>query len=371
MKQKTKIIITGGHFTPALALINQIKKTHKDWEIYYFGLRKALENSKQNSYEFETLSQDKQIHFIVFNAGKIQRRLTPKFLINLIKIPFSFLVGFYQVLLIKPKIIISFGGNLSVPIIVAGWLMKIPSLTHEQTSTIGLANKINALFVNKFAVSFPNLNNKLIAQKRVVAGNPIRKEVFNKRPIKSSLIYKKWQNNKKPIIYITGGKTGSKIINQTIKKITPQLTKNYFVIHQFGLDTKTKLKPLTDYLPIKFITSNEIGWVMNTAKIIVSRAGANTVFELLALNKPSVLIPIPWSSENEQYKNALFLKNQGLAEILPQDKLTGKNLLAKIIKIEKNYENYQAKKNFKIDLKTADKNLLKLVEKIIATAYES
>jgi len=371
MKQKTKIIITGGHFTPALALINQIKKVHGNWEIYYFGLKKALENSKQSSYEFETLSQDKQIHFITFNAGKIQRRLTPKSLISLIKIPFSFLIGFYQVLLIKPKIIISFGGNLSVPIITSGWLMKIPTITHEQTSTIGLANKINALFVDKFAVSFPDLSNKSIAKKRIFTGNPIRKEVFNKQPIKSSLIYKKWQENKKPVIYITGGKTGSKIINQTIKKTVSLLINKYFVIHQFGLDAETQLKPLKGYMPIKFITSDEIGWVMNMAKIVISRAGANTVFELLALDKPSVLIPIPWSSKNEQYKNALFLKNQGLAEILPQDKLTKKSLLAKIAKIEKNYKNYQAKKGFKIDLKTADKNLLELAEEVVHTSYES
>jgi len=362
---KKKIIITGGHFTPAIALIEEIKKSQESWEIFYFGAKRVLADSKQNSYEFETINKIKNIGFINFKAGKIQRKLKSKFLINLIKIPFGFINGFYQVLRINPDIVVSFGGNLSVPIVFSAWLMAIPSITHEQTSTIGLANKINSLFVKKFAVSFPNLVTKIIKNKGVFVGNPVRPQIFKKSLPKKSEIYKKIQKNKKPVIYITGGKTGSRIINQSIKKIINELTKTFFVIHQFGLDEKTQLFETKNYLPLRFVSADEIGGVLNKAKIVISRAGANIVFELLALKKPAILIPIPWASENEQKKNALFLKRQGLAEIISQKELSPLKLMKTVRKVDDNFHEYELKNKSNANPKTAGKNLWNLTKQTV------
>lgn len=328
-----KVVITGGHLTPALALIEEIKNDSEKWQIYFLGRKYSIEGLKETSFEFETISKFKKIKFIPLATGRIQRKFTRKTIPGFLKIPSGFFQAFITLAKIKPDLIISFGGYLSTPVILSGWLLNVPSINHSQASALGLADKINLLFVKKFAFSFPHLKEKLPLKKSVLTGNPVRKEIFQKKPLEKSSLYLKIKTREKPLLYIVGGKTGSKIINQVIAQIVDQLTEKFFVLHQVGLDKGGDLGSRKNYLATKFVDTVDIGWVLNQTELAVSRAGANYVLEFALLKKKAVLIPIPESAGNEQEKNAQFLEKIGLAIILPQKDLNPKNLLRAIDEI--------------------------------------
>jgi UDP-N-acetylglucosamine--N-acetylmuramyl-(pentapeptide) pyrophosphoryl-undecaprenol N-acetylglucosamine transferase len=204
----------------------------------------------------------------------------------------------------------SFGGYLALPVVICAWLLDIPVLTHEQTPVPGLANKIIA----KFA-------------KKVLTGIPLRKEILNLRPVKTSGIF------------VTGGNQGSHVINQASK----DLFKKYKVVIQTG-DSKNhdyeELLKLNKHT-YKFLNALEMAKALNEANLVISRAGANICAELAYLGKPAILIPIPWSSGNEQMLNAKWLNDAGVAEILEQKDLNGKNLLKLADFMFKNLKKYQ------------------------------
>ena len=205
MPKTKKIIITGTHLTPAIELINQLKKDTDSWEIFYIGRNY---NSHQNlSPSIESITIPKlDIKFFGFDSGKLDRRWLPNTLAG-IPLTIKSLFKIYKLIAqIKPDVVVSFGGYISVPVIFNSYLQKIPSITHEQTSTLSLSTKINSKFTNKVALSFPtNLKN----DKYVVTGNLLRRQIFENKS-------KYFQNLKikLPIIYITGGNQGSTILNQ-------------------------------------------------------------------------------------------------------------------------------------------------------------
>lgn len=229
---------------------------------------------------------------------------------------------------IKPDICVSFGGYVSVPVIIASFLAKIPSVTHEQTSTLSLSTKINSLFSDFTALSFPQ---KHYSPKQIFTGNLIRPEIFKQKS-------KLFQSLKisKPIIYVTAGNQGSHDINLLIPGLS-KICNQFYFIHQTGaleFENFNKLK-LKNYHPIDYIDSENIGWVLNNSRLIISRSGANTCQEIVALNKPSILIPLPSSQQNEQLKNALWVK-QNLPKhtmILKQKQYKLKNIQSMIDKL--------------------------------------
>lgn len=333
-----KIVITGGHLAPAMAVIEELRK-RGGWEIYYLGRKYAMEGEKILSEESKIIP-NLGVKFIPVAAGRLQRRFTSWTIPSLLRVP----VGFFQSLIflwrIKPKVICSFGGYVSVPVVVAGWLLRIPILTHEQTVVFGLASKMNSFFANKVAVSFPQSLSYFPKDKVILTGNPLRKEIFE-------IIKPSWfpvdQSSSYPIIYITGGNQGSHVINMAVVEILPKLLEKYIVIHQTGEKDYQQManKSQERYLVVPYVGPEEIGWVLNKASLIVSRAGANTVCEIAALGKPALFIPIPWSYQDEQTKNAQMLVESGIAEILPQSELSGASLFAKISKMAGNLDNYQ------------------------------
>lgn len=316
------IVITGGHLTPALAIIEEIQKDKQKWQIYYFGRKYALHHNQQTSFEYNIIKSKKNIKFIRLITGKLHRKISKfMFFKDLVKIPIGFLFAFYYLIKIKPDLIISFGGFLSVPVVITGKILGIPSIAHEQTTTLGLANKINSYFVNKICLSFPILKHK----KAILTGNPIAKNILQAKISENKKLTNFIKNSKKPILFITGGKTGSQILNKSIVKIKNKLTKNFKIIHQIGLDPNFKETATENYLRIRF--TNNMGYLLKKSDLVISRAGANIVTELATLKTKAILIPIPWSSQNEQYKNAEFLEKTGLARIIEQENLTSKKLL--------------------------------------------
>ena len=336
-----KIVIAGTHATPALALAKALQKKG-EWQIYYLGRRYTFEGEKTPSTESQIFPKHK-IPFISIPCGRLQRKFTRWTIPSLLKIPFSLLISLYYLIKIKPDVVCSFGGYSSVPVVISAWLLGIPSITHEQTTVIGLSNKINSWFVNKIAITFPQSIKFFPPQKTTLTGNPIRQSIFQADcPLYNF-------PKKQLIIYITGGSQGAQIINQNVRKILPQLLSQYNIIHQCGYNNYQKLKKQTEKLPaalkknyflVPYIDNQSIGWALS-ADLVISRSGANTVLELAVLAKPAILIPIPWSAHNEQTINGLFLSQKGSAVILPQEKLNPLSLMETIQKMTTNLDYYR------------------------------
>lgn len=372
---KRRIVITGGHLTPALAVIDELVK-HGGWEILFIGRKYATEQEKTPSVESQIIPE-RGIWFVAINAGRFPRYFNRYALFSALKIPLGFFQAFYHLLRFRPKVILSFGGYISVPVVFAGWLLRIPALTHEQTTVQGLATKINVLFAKRIAVSWPQTIKQFPKAKVVLTGNPIRKEIFK-------VNQKMWQilNFPKglPLIFVTGGNQGSHMINLTVESALPQLVKVGSVFHQCGhlwaLGDFQRLEKAREKLPgnlkkryhvRKYLTGEEMGTLFAKADLVVCRAGANTLTEIAALGKPVLFIPFPWLHQDEQTKNARMLVEAGTAEILPQKDLTGKTLFWRINMMIKNLKKYEknaptAKKLVKLD---AAKRIVKEIGKIV------
>lgn len=340
--KKHKILITGGHLTPALAVIEELKSRGSN-NIVWVGRKKTMRKDENNSAEYE-LMKKKNIPFYDLKTGKIVRFDSLKtfflFLVNSLKILFGFVHSLFILLKIKPDIIISFGGYISVPIVITGKLLSIKAVTHEQTVVTGLANKLVARFADKIFISWEKSKDFFPKEKTVFTGNPVRKNIFIKKTNVFHL------NKSLQTIYVTGGNQGSHIINKTLLSIIEDLLKKFNVIHQTGSYSKTKdfkkarkrskkLKGTTNgvYLAKTHIYGKEIGEVFSKADILISRSGANIVSEILALDKKAILIPIPWSLKNEQMKNATMAANNKGVIILEEKVLNPKNLLRLIEKL--------------------------------------
>jgi UDP-N-acetylglucosamine--N-acetylmuramyl-(pentapeptide) pyrophosphoryl-undecaprenol N-acetylglucosamine transferase len=235
----------------------------------------------------------------------------------------------------KPQGILSFGGYLAVPTVICGWLLGIPSVTHEQTIVAGLANKLISLFVKKIAISWPQSHKHFPPAKVVFTGLPIRKEVLK-------IISNKKKITKTPAIYVTGGKQGSHVINQATFPLVPELSKNFTIIHQTGSTSLnsdyeqaielSKIYP--NYHPFDY-DSQKAASALSEASVVVSRSGAHITYELGILGIRCVLIPLPNSSHSEQELNAKSLEKSHQAIILSQDQLSPKSLHNAILSASK------------------------------------
>lgn len=342
-----RILITGGHLSPALAVIEELKKTKKDIDIVFVGRKYALDSEKTVSLEYKEIKK-LNIPFIPIRAGRLTRVPSLKSLINLIRIPIGFVKAYFIVNEAKPDLVFSFGSYVALPIVFWSYLKGITVFAHEQTVRPGLANRIIGRMSKKIFVSFDEAKQYFDPPKTVVSGNPVRRSVMKviNKPFGIPRTH--------PVIYITGGSLGSHGINEHIKKIIVKLLNSCIVIHQTG-DTKEyhdyeDLADLRKSLPIalknryflrKFFYEDEVGYIFSVSDLVVSRCGANTFFELLALSKPAVVVPLPWSAGREQQSHAEILARAGVAEIFHQVESSNKllNIIDKMIKNLKIYKN--------------------------------
>lgn len=272
--------------------------------------------------------------------------------------------SYFLIKKINPDIIISFGGYVSVPVVVSGWLQNKTTITHEQTLTNSLTTKINSYFVNKIALSFnnPKQISQLPQKKVVVTGNLLRYELFQK-PKKPEIFINRLPTNK-PLIFITAGNQGSHEINLNIGNILPKLT-DFNIIHQTGKNDypayKSLIKKYQNYYPTDYFDTQKYSWIIQHSEIFISRAGANTCQEIVAFNKKSILIPLPKSQQNEQLLNALWVEKQQKEQtvILNQENLNPESLMDAIILLKKQ-KNISTKKRYQPNLK-----LLQLINEII------
>jgi UDP-N-acetylglucosamine--N-acetylmuramyl-(pentapeptide) pyrophosphoryl-undecaprenol N-acetylglucosamine transferase len=369
-----KIVITGGHLTPTLAVIEELIK-RGGWEIYFLGRKYAAEGDRTPSLE-SMIIPEKGIRFVSINPGRLQQKFTKHTIPAFLRLPLGFIQGFYHLARLKPDIILSFGSYVGVPVVVCGWFLGIPIMIHQQTLTTSRADKINARFAQKIAISWKETLNDFPKNKVVLTGNPIRPQIFK-------VNQKIWENlnleKGLPLVLITGGNQGSHRLNLAVEGALEKILTKYNLFHQTGHLRTTgdfdrlseKKEKLPEKLKIRYhlkryISGEEWGTLLNKADLVVSRAGINTVSELLALGKPALLIPIPWLYGDEQTKNAEMLKKIGLAEILPQEKLTPQTLYQTIEKMIRNLENYRCNlvKAKKLIIPNAAQKIIDEVEKI-------
>jgi UDP-N-acetylglucosamine--N-acetylmuramyl-(pentapeptide) pyrophosphoryl-undecaprenol N-acetylglucosamine transferase len=257
---------------------------------------------------------------------------------------------------------------VAVPVALAAWFLDIPVVTHEQTITVGRANRFIQLLSKKVFVSWESSLTEVDRKKTIITGNPIRDETFI---VKKTQLFQEYQQAMKrnpsstKTIWVTGGNMGSHSINELVKSALPKLLKKYFIIHQTGrsdqyrdrLDLETFVKQLSpklrhNYLVQEYIGPDDIGWVLKNSDVIVGRSGANTITDLLALTKPAILIPLPWAGRNEQYLNAKFYESLGGGVILEQKDATPEKLIDMLAEVCRDLDHYEK------PLKEASKKLI-------------
>lgn len=364
-----KILLTGSHFTPAQAVIEELKKI-PHIEIVYIGRKTTLEGDKTQSRESLVLP-DAGVKFLPLIAGRIRRNFDIYTLTSLFKIPIGFFQSFFYLFNEKPDVIVSFGGYVGLPVVFSGWLLSKPILLHEQTLISGMSNFISSFFADKIAVSFEK-DYSFPKNKVVVTGNPIRKELQNggtpSKEIKNFINESK--KIKKPLIFITGGNQGSHFINEKCSPILNKLTENFYVIHQSGdskfhdFENLGKLregfKYPSRYLVEKWFDPEDIFEILKNSEFVISRAGANSLGEFCFFGVPALVIPIPYLHNREQEKNARYFHEKGICEILPQKEITPAKLFEKIMQMHEKNIYYSgkavlAKKNCTLQIDAAKK----------------
>jgi UDP-N-acetylglucosamine--N-acetylmuramyl-(pentapeptide) pyrophosphoryl-undecaprenol N-acetylglucosamine transferase len=264
-------------------------------------------------------------------TGRLQRRFTFWTIPSILKIPVGFIQSLIYLIKIKPKAILSFGGFASFPVVFNAKLLRIPVIIHEQTSAAGRANLASAKFADKITLARSESKRYFTRYVCEVTGNPIMREIVQIKPLVKP--------GDVPTIFVTGGSRGSQSINTALEPILKPLLKKYKVIHLTGGLDHLKFSEFRQKLPRAlrdnyqvFIRINPlmISKIYSQSSLIVSRAGANTVSEIIQIKRPAILIPLPISYLNEQLKNAKIAQKWGVAKTILQKDLTPGKLMSVI-----------------------------------------
>ena len=324
------IVLTGGgtagHVTPNIALIPKLKEA--GYKISYIGSYDGMERK---------LIEDLGIPYYGISSGKLRRYFDPKNFSD----PFRVVKGYFEAkkLLkkLKPNVVFSKGGFVSVPVVLAAKACKVPALIHESDMTPGLANKLCIPSAAKVCCNFPETVKCLPENKAVLTGTPIRQELLS-GDAREGLKFCGF-NAAKPVILVIGGSLGSVAVNHAVRSILPELLKDFQVIHLCGKDKlDASLNGTEGYVQFEYI-KDELPDLFAAADLIISRAGANSICEILALRKPNILIPLSAAaSRGDQILNANSFAKQGFSTVLEEEVLTADTLSQAI---EETYKNRQ------------------------------
>ena len=314
-----RIILTGGgtagHVTPNIALLPRLKEL--GYDIQYIGSYTGIEKE------------------LIEPFGKLRRYFSVQNFTD----PFRVLKGFREahklIRQLKPDVIFSKGGFVSVPVVLAGKRCKVPVIIHESDMTPGLANKIAIPSAAKVCCNFPETLKSLPEGKAVLTGSPIRQELLSGNKIAAMDMCH--FTSDKPVILVIGGSLGAVAVNNAVREALPELLKDFQIIHLCGKGKMDEsLKDVEGYCQFEYI-KNELRNLFALADIVISRAGANAICELLALHKPNLLIPLSANaSRGDQILNARSFERQGFSLVLEEEQLTKETLLAAVKNL---YEN--------------------------------
>lgn len=320
-----RIVLTGGgtagHVTPNIALIPKLQEL--GYDIQYIGSYTGIEKE---------LIEPFGIPYHGISSGKLRRYFSVQNFTD----PFRVLKGFREakslIKQLKPDVIFSKGGFVSVPVVLAGKRNKVPAIIHESDMTPGLANKIAIPSAVKVCCNFPETLETLPKEKAILTGSPIRQELLSGNKIAAMDLC--GFSADKPVILVIGGSLGSVVVNTAIRQSLPELLKKFQVIHLCGkgkLDNS--LSQIKGYCQFEYI-KNELRDIFSLADIVISRAGANAICELLALRKPNLLIPLSANaSRGDQILNARSFERQGFSMVLEEEDLSKDTLLDSVQKL--------------------------------------
>lgn len=318
---------SGGHVLPAITLARKLRKLRNDLEIIAIGSPKGI--------EAEVFAKE-GIAFKGIATGKLRRYFSLENFLDLFKISWGILQSFLYLLKFSKKdtLVFGTGGFVSVPVIAAAWIQGKSIIIHEQTSRVGLANKICSMFADKVLITFESSKSYFPANKTSLIGYPLREEILNP-PGLNGVSYLK-DREEKPIIFITGGGNGSQLLNNLVIDLKEKTKDKFYIIHQCGKLYIEELKTLEgpSYKVFDFIGEEMIA-LMNNADVVISRSGAGTTIELMALGKPSIFVPLKIAQKNEQYHNAMEAHQKLGSIVLEEDHITLDSLMTAIETIQK------------------------------------
>lgn len=328
-----KIVMTGGgtagHVTPNIALMPALKEN--GFEISYIGSYDGIE---------KRLIEALNIPYYGISSGKLRRYFDLKNFSDPFKVVKGYCQAVHLLKKIHPDVVFSKGGFVSVPVVLAAKHCKIPAIIHESDITPGLANKLAIPGATKVCCNFPETMKYLPSEKAALTGSPIRQELLNGDASKAFSMCN-FKDTEKPVILIIGGSSGSKVINTALRDLLPELLKRYNVIHLCGKGNLDPSLSNTDgYAQFEY-ANKELADLFALSDLVISRAGANAICELLALRKPNILIPLSAAaSRGDQILNANSFRSSGYSYVLEEENVSNTALLEAIEHVFKNRDSY-------------------------------
>ena len=354
---RKKIVLTGGgtagHITPNIALLPRLAQ--KGYDVFYIGSYDGME---------KRLMADFQIPYYGISTGKFRRYFDLKNFTD----PFRVLKGFAEARKIlkeiQPDLVFSKGGFVAVPVVRAAASLKIPCVIHESDMTPGLANKLCIPVAKKVCCNFPETLRTLPASKAILTGSPIREELLHGN--REAAYRLCGFDSSKPVLMVIGGSLGSAAINQAVRESLPALLADFQIVHICGKDKIDNLLLNTNgYRQFEYLKT-ELKDVFAMADVVVSRAGANAICELLALKKPNLLIPLSaGASRGDQILNARSFEAQGFSMVLDEDYLSPGLLTEKVQELYFTRQTYIAAMS-RSQQTTAISTLISLFEDIVS-----
>lgn len=327
-----KIVMTGGgtagHVTPNVALMPALKE--KGYQIFYIGSHDGIERG---------LIEAEGIPYYGISSGKLRRYFDLKNFTD----PFKVVKGYFDAKRIlkklKPDVIFSKGGFVTVPVVLAAKSCKIPAIIHESDMTPGLANKLSIPSAYKVCHNFPETANYLPEGKSVLSGSPIRQELLKGSRAEGLKIC--GFTTEKPVILVIGGSLGSVAINTAVRKALPVLLPHYQIIHICGKGkVDTSITNVDGYIQFDYV-QEELNHLLAAADLVISRAGSNSICEFVALKKPNILIPLPaTTSRGDQLLNAASFEKQGFSYLLQEEDVTDETLTQAVHHVFEYQEGY-------------------------------
>ncbi len=329
-----RIVLTGGgtagHVTPNLALLPRLKEA--GCEISYIGSYNGIEKE---------LIEAAGIPYYGISSGKLRRYFDIKNFSDPLKVGKGYLEARKLLKKLKPDVIFSKGGFVSVPVVLAARSRHIPCIIHESDITPGLANKLSIPGAVKVCANFPETMKYLPADKAVLTGTPIRAELFMGSRL-AGLNFCGFTANR-PVIMVVGGSTGAAALNEAVRNLLPTLLKSYQILHLCGKGKAAEgYEKLEGYRQFEYV-SKEMKDLFAASDLVISRAGANSICELLALRKPHILIPLSAAaSRGDQILNAESFERQGYSYVIQEENLTNDTLLRGITTVMEKRQDYIA-----------------------------
>ncbi len=312
---------SGGHVLPAITVIRSLKEREPNLDIICLGSHSGIEAS---------LFPKEGVLYKSISTGKLRRYFSWQNFTDIFRILLGLLQSFFLLFSYSKKETVLFctGGFVTVPVAIAAWMQGKRIYIHEQTSRVGLANKICSYFADQVWVTFEESQKFFPASKVKLLGYPLRNEIFNLNSLNVN-------SQGRPILFLTGGGNGSSLLNKTLFSLKERLEERFYIIHQCGkLEYENYKKEETDSYKVYDFVGEEMISLLDGADVVISRAGAGTVIELIALGKPSIFVPLKIAQKNEQFHNAQEAQKKLKSIIILEDELDDESLLEAINQVE-------------------------------------